>query len=67
MCKRFYDRSQELERMQKLKENLGLLCFMNHIPMFRFIITSVACAIGPSVNLSSTDFFLPKPGFWGFI
>jgi len=26
-------------------------------------ITSVACAIGPSVTTSSTD-FLPKPGFW---
>ncbi len=26
--------------------------------------TSVACAIGPSVTTSSTDFSLPKPGFF---
>ncbi len=29
------------------------------------ICTSVACASGPSVTTSSTDFFLPKPGFFG--
>jgi len=27
--------------------------------------TSVVRAIGPSVPTSSTDFFLPKPGFLG--
>jgi hypothetical protein len=25
----------------------------------------MACAVGPSVTTSSTDFFLPKPGFFG--
>ncbi len=29
--------------------------------------TSVACAFGPSVTTSSTDFFLPKPGSLKFI
>jgi hypothetical protein len=29
--------------------------------------TSVACTVGPSVNPSSTDFFLPEPGFLKFI
>jgi hypothetical protein len=30
-------------------------------------VTSVACAVGPSVTTSSTDFFLPQPVFFEFI
>ncbi len=29
-----------------------------------FIIISMACALGPSVTTSSTDFSFSKPGFW---
>jgi hypothetical protein len=32
-----------------------------------FMLTSVAYAVGPSVTTFSTEFFLPKPGFWEFI
>jgi len=38
--------------------------FENHALL---MITSVVCAVGPSVTTSSTDFFLPKPGFLEFI
>jgi hypothetical protein len=31
------------------------------------VLTSVACAVGPSVTMSSTDFSFQKPGFWEFI
>ncbi len=31
------------------------------------VCTSVACDVGPSVTTSSTNFFLPKPGFLEFI
>ncbi len=45
-----------------------LVLLVVYVGNLHFIPTSVAHAVGPSViALSSTDFFLPKPGFLEFI
>ncbi len=56
------DGKQDANKQDKVCRRVMCSQYLQHSNL---VLTSVSCAVGPSVSMSSTDFSFQKPGFFG--